>query len=457
MVSQRRAGEFELAGRLQRDRAAPLSARQRDRCRRARRSAPSRTRGHAFEQRADAARPRTAAGADRRARKPNFSCSVPIRQCSRRLAAGGDVLGQLLHRRDRRVVGVSGVGHRLSGSSNARQASHGPARRNNFRPLGPSRQGWRVHAQAQPIAGPVAGWTDIAREGWVARLPRARSRPTPCSRRLDRPIGAWLLFLPGLWSILLARAPAAETIRLILLFGSAPSSCGPPDCVVNDMWDRDMDRKVTRTAGRPLASGRAAACARRCVFLARVAADRAWRSCCSSTGWRRCSGVASLLLVALYPLAKRVTWWPQAGAGLHLRLGAPRWATPPRGRPDRAAWPPLRRRVPVGSSASTRSTPTRTARTTPWSAFAAPRACSAAHTKPFLAACYAARCRRWRWRAGWPGWAVVLPGAAAARPRCWPGRSSRSTSTTRRAACAASSATARRGCSSALAILLGWL
>src|SRR4051812_8531399 len=63
----------------------------------------------------------------------------------------------------------------------------------------------------------VPGWTDIAREGWVARLPRA-ARPYAVLARFDRPIGAWLLFLPGLWSILLAPAAWEHQIRLILLF-----------------------------------------------------------------------------------------------------------------------------------------------------------------------------------------------------------------------------------------------
>ena len=73
--------------------------------------------------------------------------------------------------------------------------------------------------------------------------------------RLDRPIGAWLLFLPGLWSILLPRAPWGQTIRLIILFAIGSVVMRSAGCVVNDMWDRKIDRMVERTAGRPLASG----------------------------------------------------------------------------------------------------------------------------------------------------------------------------------------------------------
>src|SRR6201994_1162875 len=96
--------------------------------------------------------------------------------------------------------------------------------------------------------------TDIVSTGWVARLPRAWL-PYLLLARVDRPIGIWLLFLPGLWGILLARAPSTETIRLLALFAFGSLVMRAAGCVVNDLWDRDIDRKVVRTAGRPLASG----------------------------------------------------------------------------------------------------------------------------------------------------------------------------------------------------------
>ena len=63
----------------------------------------------------------------------------------------------------------------------------------------------------------MATWTDIDAGGWVARLPGGW-RPYALLMRLDRPIGAWLLFLPGLWGILLARSADAEAARLVALF-----------------------------------------------------------------------------------------------------------------------------------------------------------------------------------------------------------------------------------------------
>ena len=178
------------------------------------------------------------------------------------------------------------------------------------------------------------GWTDIAAGGWVRRLP-ASWRPYALLARLDRPIGSWLLFLPGLWSILLARPAPAEALRLILLFGLGAIVMRSAGCVVNDMWDRDMDRQVTRTAGRPLASGvlrmRQAA-----VFLA-VLLVIGLCVLLQLNGLAQALGVLSLALVALYPLAKRVTWWPQAVLGVTFGWGAPMGFAAAAGRLDPAA------------------------------------------------------------------------------------------------------------------------
>lgn len=162
--------------------------------------------------------------------------------------------------------------------------------------------------------------TDIAATGWVSRLPRAWL-PYLLLARVDRPIGIWLLFLPGSWGILLARAAWPETVRLILLFGIGSLVMRAAGCVVNDLWDRDIDRLVARTAGRPLASG-AIRPRHALVFLA------ALLGCglvvlLSLNRLAQGLGVASLALVAVYPLAKRVTWWPQLVMGFTFGFGAP--------------------------------------------------------------------------------------------------------------------------------------
>jgi len=176
--------------------------------------------------------------------------------------------------------------------------------------------------------------TDIAAAGWVRRLPRAWV-PFALLARLDRPIGWWLLFLPGLWAILLAGLPALPSLRLVALFLAGAVLMRAAGCVVNDMWDRDLDRRVARTAGRPLASGavsmRAAA-----VFLAGLLAI-SLAILLQLAPKAQYLGTRILILVVLYPLAKRITWWPQVMLGLVFGWGAPMGYAAATGRLDPAA------------------------------------------------------------------------------------------------------------------------
>ncbi len=166
----------------------------------------------------------------------------------------------------------------------------------------------------------TATFTDIRENGWVGRAPAA-IRPYLLLARMDRPIGIWLLFLPGAWGILLAAPPAGEAIRLLVLFATGSLVMRAAGCIVNDMWDRDLDRRVARTAGRPLASGllsmRQAALLLAAALVSGLAVLLQLRPLCWGLG------AGSLVLVALYPLAKRVTWWPQLVMGLTFGFGAP--------------------------------------------------------------------------------------------------------------------------------------
>ncbi len=167
---------------------------------------------------------------------------------------------------------------------------------------------------------PETGHTDIVATGWVARLPEGW-RPYALLARLDRPIGVWLLFLPGLWGILLAGAPTGQTLWLITLFAIGSLVMRSAGCVVNDLWDRDIDRMVERTAGRPLASG--ALRARHALVFLVVLLAAGLAVLLQLNSLAQALGVGSLLLVALYPLAKRVTWWPQLVMGFTFGFGAP--------------------------------------------------------------------------------------------------------------------------------------
>ena len=189
----------------------------------------------------------------------------------------------------------------------------------------------------EPRPNPLVMHTDIAANGWVARLPRAWL-PYLLLARLDRPIGTWLLFLPGLWGILLVRASLTETLGLVTLFAIGSLVMRAAGCVVNDLWDRDIDRKVARTAGRPLASG--ALRPRHALIFLTALLVAGLAILLQLNRLSQELGVASLLLVGLYPLAKRITWWPQLMMGFTFGFGAPMGYAAASGRLD-AAWATL--------------------------------------------------------------------------------------------------------------------
>lgn len=162
-------------------------------------------------------------------------------------------------------------------------------------------------------------YTDIRAGGWVARLPPAL-RPYALLARLDRPIGAWLLLLPGLWAIALAAPDWREGARLALLFGVGAVLTRGAGCVVNDLWDRDLDRQVTRTRGRPLAAGTVSRL-QAFGFLA-VLGTASLLILFQLNGVAVLVGLLSAVPVVLYPLAKRVTDFPQAALGLTFSWGA---------------------------------------------------------------------------------------------------------------------------------------
>lgn len=228
--------------------------------------------------------------------------------------------------------------------------------------------------------------TDIAATGWVARLPRAWL-PYLLLARVDRPIGAWLLFLPGLWGILLARAPVDETIRLVALFAIGSLVMRAAGCVVNDLWDRDIDRMVARTAGRPLASG--ALRPRHALVFLVVLLLAGLMVLLRLNRLSQALGVASLLLVALYPLAKRVTWWPQLMMGFTFGFGAPLGYAAAAGRVD-AAWVALYAAAILWDLGFDTIYAHQDREDDALVGVRSTARLFGAHTRPFLAACYAA-------------------------------------------------------------------
>lgn len=86
----------------------------------------------------------------------------------------------------------------------------------------------------------------------VEKTPKAL-QPYLKLMRLDKPIGSWLLFWPCSWSIAsAAHAGCFPDPYMLALFGTGAVIMRGAGCTISDMWDRDIDAKVVRTASRPL-------------------------------------------------------------------------------------------------------------------------------------------------------------------------------------------------------------
>lgn len=165
--------------------------------------------------------------------------------------------------------------------------------------------------------------TDINMKGWIGRLPAA-IRPYALLMRLDRPIGTWLLLLPGWWAILMAAGGAfslnADDISLLALFGIGAVIMRGAGCVVNDLWDRRLDRMVARTQARPLASGQVSV--RQALAFLFILLLLGFVILMQMNITTILLGFLSVVFVILYPAMKRITWWPQAFLGLTFNFGA---------------------------------------------------------------------------------------------------------------------------------------
>ena len=165
--------------------------------------------------------------------------------------------------------------------------------------------------------------SDIKSTGWIKHLPPSGQRLAQLAR-FDRPIGWWLLLLPGWQSILLAataqKAPLSQVFHLMVLFLIGAIVMRSAGCVINDLWDRDLDRAVARTRDRPLASGQVSV-KTAMVFLG-VLAVIGVLVLIQLPLTAILMGLASLPLIVIYPLAKRFTGLPQIVLALTFSWGA---------------------------------------------------------------------------------------------------------------------------------------
>jgi 4-hydroxybenzoate polyprenyltransferase len=172
------------------------------------------------------------------------------------------------------------------------------------------------------MSGAAARVSD-ATDNWVdTRAPRW-SRPYLRLSRLDRPIGSWLLLMPCWWSAALAAGIAHDVSRLPLILGLfliGAFAMRGAGCTWNDITDRDLDAQVERTRSRPIPAGQVSVpqAAGFLVLQALVGLMVLLQFNRFAVG----CGIASLVIVAVYPFMKRITYWPQIVLGLAFSWGA---------------------------------------------------------------------------------------------------------------------------------------
>lgn len=169
----------------------------------------------------------------------------------------------------------------------------------------------------------TAAPADAIPRTWVEHAP-GFAQPYLRLMRLDRPIGTWLLFWPCVFGLALGgmgQAPdIAGDLRLIALFAVGSIVMRGAGCTYNDIVDRDIDAQVARTRGRPLPSGAVSPRAAWIFLALQLATGLA--VLLALNRFSIALGASSLVLVAIYPFMKRVTWWPQAWLGLTFNWGA---------------------------------------------------------------------------------------------------------------------------------------
>ncbi|CAF2247453.1 unnamed protein product [Brassica napus] len=139
--------------------------------------------------------------------------------------------------------------------------------------------------------------------------------------RLDKPIGTWLFAWSYMWSIALAADPGSlPSFEMMALFGCKALVLRGPACTINDLFDRDIDRKVESTRLRPLANGLLTPfqgiqfLGLQLLLLLGILLQL--------NNYRFDLGALSLLLNFSYPLTTRFTHWPQAFLGFTINWGA---------------------------------------------------------------------------------------------------------------------------------------
>ena len=166
---------------------------------------------------------------------------------------------------------------------------------------------------------------DADEENWVDSFFPKWAIPYLRLSRADRPAGTWLLLIPCWWGILLAANEknnfGLEKYDLWLLTACSVGAflMRGAGCTWNDILDKDFDQRVTRTKSRPIPSGQVSI-SKALIWMV-LQTLLAFIILLTFNKFSIIVAISSLVLVCIYPLAKRFTWWPQLFLGLTFNWG----------------------------------------------------------------------------------------------------------------------------------------
>ncbi|MEK0162248.1 4-hydroxybenzoate octaprenyltransferase [Phaeobacter sp. JH20_36] len=165
---------------------------------------------------------------------------------------------------------------------------------------------------------------DAVKGNWVDHYAPAWSRPYLRLSRADRPIGTWLLLIPCWWGLMLAilwdQSPRWGDLWIFVACGAGAWLMRGAGCTWNDITDRNFDGQVERTRSRPIPSGQVTV--RGAVIWMGLQALVSLGILLTFNQAAIAMGILALFPVAIYPFAKRFTWWPQVFLGLAFNWGA---------------------------------------------------------------------------------------------------------------------------------------
>ena len=172
---------------------------------------------------------------------------------------------------------------------------------------------------------PKTNNSDMVENGWWDALPNNYIKWIRLGR-FDRPVGFWLLLLPGWWVLPLTNLSLLECLKIMFIFLIGSIVMRAAGCTINDLWDKDIDKKITRTKNRPLAKGDISVNQALIFLLIMSLIGLICLYQLNTKTWF--VAISAIPLIIIYPLAKRFTKWPQVVLGLTFSWAVPTaWAS----------------------------------------------------------------------------------------------------------------------------------